>query len=187
MPRATPVNERLADALAGYVEAQPRVGIELRRALGMTDGANLVDPEFPVAGFFIAVEPGEDAVLRVFVLTPGRLVIYEIRTLLPQPSLTIVVPIERVARIEHYATAEVNSLVVELDADKTVTSYDYPEPESDTERRARVLSGEDDADPAPDPLRVRSTTRPAFYQLVQGPTTSSLDDFARALANVMGR
>lgn len=170
-------NERLAEALSPYVEGDgifTRIVPEVLAALGAPPDADLRDPEYPVVGLFL--DTG-GPVFSLYLVTPGRFIIYQLNA--EGTGLTIVVPLERLRQIEHrrrwatetrdendqVTTNLVDQLIVEVDAQRTYSRASYPDDET---------------------AEVTSVTTFTTYVLIAGPQTSSLEDFARALSNVLG-
>lgn len=163
MSRTDTVNDRLATALAPYEDSTgvtARIAPEIRSALGMPAGVSFLTAEYPVVGFFL---DQSSPTFHLDIITPGRYVRYELTA--EGTSLTIVLPIERLMRIERWRTNAGDRMKLEFDADRTSATTTYR-----------------DGDPT-----VTTTTVFAYYDFESSAQSSSLEDFARAIANVLGR
>jgi hypothetical protein len=166
MPRATTVNDALSQSLATYEEIEifeGRLVPEICAALGMPRTGNLRDKAYPIVGFFI--DAHDEAILSIYMVTPGRFILYEINQL--GTSFTAVLPIERVRHMERMVTLENDSLVVEFDAQRSFTNTVFRE----SDEGGSTAS---------------ATTTYAKYELIASTKTTSLDTFAAALSNTLG-
>jgi hypothetical protein len=163
MPRATTVNDALAQALATYEDIeifQGRLVPEICSALGMPRGSSVSNKDYPVTGFFI--DATKEAILSIYVITPGRFILYEINEV--GTSFTMVLPIERVRHMERLKSPTGDTLVVEFDAHRTFTETTYDE----------------------NATLVKAVTTFAKYELVASTKTTSLEAFAVSLSNTLG-